>query len=153
MCYSIQSINAQKIQKNDMFVEWNYQEDKIEFEIKSPTKGWLAIGFSESSSLKGTYLVMGNVIDENVNVVEHYTLKPGLYKPITELGGSAEAIIVSGIESNNNTTIKFLLPIASDSKFKKHLTKGATYNLLMAYSLEDDFQHHSIMRTSVKIKL
>lgn len=150
---NFQTTDIRKISKNGMTVEWKYNNDRLEIMIKSPKQGWVAIGFNESSSLKGTYLIMGNVIDENVNVVEYYTLEPGLYKPIAELGGNAEAIIVSGIESNNKTTIKFSLPIASDSKFKKHLTKGATYNLLMAYSLEDDFQHHSVMRTSVKIKL
>jgi hypothetical protein len=60
---------------------------------------------------------------------------------------------MEGYEKNNTTKIKFSLPIISNNKYAKNLNKGNDYFLLMAFSQEDDFQHHSIMRTATKITL
>ena len=142
-----------QISKNGMTVKWEFKDDRVFFQMSAPTKGWLAIGFNDSEQLTGTYLLMGNVVSGNANVVEHYTRKPGDYLPISELGDRGEVGNIGGKETKLGTTLNFSVPIKSKSKFKKHLKSGTLFNLLMAYSREDDFQHHSVMRTALSVNL
>ncbi len=148
-----QQINCKSIKKNDLSVSWYYNEDRIFFEMSAPTNGWLAIGFNSKESIEGTYLIMGNVIKDKANVVEHYTISPGNYKPLTDLNMTVQIKDIQGIEKDNTTKLKFSLPIESFSKYQRPLSKDTAYVLWLAYSQEDDFQHHSMMRTFVNITL
>ncbi|WP_190811594.1 DOMON domain-containing protein [Flagellimonas sp. S3867] len=152
-CWSTKHYSKNEISKLGMHIKWHYGNQRIHFTLNAPTAGWLAIGFNDTEQLSGTYLLMANVIGEKTNVVEHYTVKPGNYSPISELGGYAEVKDVQGVENEFGSTISFSLPIAPTSKFKKPLKQGSEYSLLIAFSQEDDFQHHSLKRTAVPIIL
>jgi DOMON domain len=145
--------NMMEISKNNMTVRWRIENELIHFEMEAPTHGWVAIGFSESASLTGTYLLMGRIQNGKSEVVEHFTDQPGSYRPIIDYGEANQTISVSGDEVGNMTRLKFSIPILKVSKYHKNLSPGTTWNLLLAYSISDDFQHHSIMRTSVEIIL
>jgi len=148
-----QKPNMKEISKNNMTVRWKTEQEIIHFEMEAPTDGWVAIGFNETSSLTGTYLLMGRVKNGKTEVVEHYTSQPGSYKPIVQYGVASQITIISGTETGNFTRLKFSIPVAAASKYHKELLTDSKWTLLMAFSLDDDFQHHSIMRTSVDIKL
>ena len=141
------------ITKNGLTVSWSYTTDRIFFSIEAPTNGWVAIGFNQKEELSDTYLIMGSIVQNNVQVVEHYVLEPGNYKPITDLGASSKVTEISGTETKGKTKILFSVPIRSQNKFRKNLRPESVYSLLIAYSMEDDFMHHSRMRTSLKIQL
>ncbi len=141
------------ITKNNMTVSWGYKNKRIHFTMQAPTEGWVAIGFNTTENITGTYLLMGNVTAGVPDVVEYYTVSPGNYQPVTTLGGKAGVDNVTGEEHNGKTSLKFSLPLRSKTGYGRTLTEGTSYAMLLAYSLEDDFQHHSIMRTSIKIEL
>lgn len=152
--YLIQTPNKMKeISKNNMSVKWHIKEDLIHLEMKAPTKGWVAIGFNEDQYLAGAYLLMGHISNGLVEVVEHYTEHPGKYQPIQNYGIKSRILNPMGAETSTGTLVKFSLPINAGSKYHKNLISGSDWVLILAYSQDDDFQHHSIMRTSVKIKL
>ncbi|MFS4449706.1 DOMON domain-containing protein [Maribacter sp. 2307UL18-2] len=142
-----------KVRKNNMTVGWKMEKEYIHFEMEAPTNGWVAIGFNETKSLAGTYLLMGRIRNGKAEVLEYYTEKPGSYKPIADLGIPNRVISISGHEKGNLTKLKFSVPIGKSSKYHKQLSTDSKWTMLLAYSLDDDFQHHSIMRTSVNIKL
>lgn len=142
-----------EIRKNDMIVRWEIEKEEIHFEMEAPTDGWVTIGFNETTSLAGTYLLMGRVRNGKAEIVEHYTDRPGSYKPITDYGVPSQIAKVSGDEKGNATKLCFSIPIKKASKYHKELSLGTKWNLLLAYSLDDDFQHHSIMRTSTTVEL
>ena len=153
VCQFHQKTNMTEISKNNMKVKWKIEKELICFEMEAPCDGWVAIGFNETSSLTGTYLLMGRVRNGKTEVVEHYTDKPGNYKSIDQYGVASQITIISGTETANFTRLKFSIPVEAASKYHKNLLSDTKWTLLMAYSLDDDFQHHSIMRTSVDIKL
>jgi hypothetical protein len=141
------------VNKQQMTVKWEYKGDRIFFEIEAPTDGWVAIGFNRSENITGTYLIMARVLNGETNVVEHYTIKPGNYKSFSELMSPVSIQNTEGSETKAGTKIRFSLPILAINKYAKDLTIGKEYVLLMAYSQEDDFKHHSVMRTSERITL
>ena len=144
---------SNKATKNGMTVKWEHMDNRIYFEMEAPNNGWVTIGFNTSSATKGSYLLMGNITDNKPNVVEYYTLSAGNYQPISILGGHPKVENIEGKEVNNKTTLRFSLPTNPASIYAKNLNKGSEYIMLIAYSQSDDFQHHSSMRTSIKIKL
>ena len=141
------------IEKNGMKITWTYEGERIHFTISAPTQGWVTIGFNQSTHIKGAYLLMGRVVDNVAEVVEHYTLQPGKYVPIETLGAMPSVDHAKGNQTGKRTEISFSLPIIPGSQYQKSLKAGNEYIMIMAYSQEDDFQHHSIMRTSVEIEL
>ncbi|MFY0601052.1 MAG: hypothetical protein JXR03_15355 [Cyclobacteriaceae bacterium] len=146
-----QEINA--LEKNEMIMKWSHAKRHIQFEIEAPTKGWVAIGFNQSSKLSGTYLIMGAVKGSKVIIKEHYVFEPGDYRSFDEIGIESNLKNIDGIQSSSKTTIRFSLPNDLMTRYTQLLSKDATFNILMAYSSSDDFTHHSMMRTNVNFKL
>lgn len=142
-----------ELDKNGMSVKWSFSEDQVHFNVQAPSQGWLAIGFNETADLENTYLLMGSVSDGKVMVQEHHIFRPGIYQSFEQLKEPHSVENIKGNESVNSTSISFSLPQTSFFQYVKHLKPGMEYHLLLAYSTEDDFDHHSIMRTSIKIKL
>ncbi|MGB3467735.1 MAG: DOMON domain-containing protein, partial [Cyclobacteriaceae bacterium] len=142
-----------EIIKNGMQVSWHYEGETIAIELKAPTTGWLAIGFNEKPSLKGTYLVMTRIRNDIPLIEEHYTFDHGDYRSFKSLNLKSNVSAVSGCEIIGKSKIRFSLPVNSDGKFTKLLKKGMKYYLILAFSRSDDFQHHSVMRTTVAVEL
>jgi hypothetical protein len=138
---------------NGMTFQWRFDKDHLQCKAVAPTNGWVAIGFNTKNELSGTNLIMGAVEQDSVTIDDRFIIKPGDHKRITDLGGSEALVHRSGKEEDSATTIFFSIPLSVNDKFHHDLYEGKEYYLLMAFSQEDDFQHHSIMRTTIKIKL
>ena len=94
--------------------------------MTAPTTGWLTIGINEKDQISGAYLLMGRVVFKTAELVEHVTLSPGNYKPITSLGEKQLVKDISGTELSSTTSIAFSLPVTSTMKYHKNLSKGKT---------------------------
>ena len=159
LCYLVDgngaapSTEKRSVTKNGVEVTWYFEGESVCFEMSAPTQGWVTIGFHPSQQIQGAYLLMGHVVNGKAEVVEHYTLKPGMYRPIHELGGQPQVYGVTGKQTEQRTELSFSLPLKAGSKYQRPLNPDWEYFMTLAYSAEDDFQHHSRMRTSVFIKL
>ncbi|MEM6696990.1 MAG: DOMON domain-containing protein [Bacteroidota bacterium] len=142
-----------KVERNGMTVKWKIKYERIHFEMEAPTDGWLAIGFNEKEGLVGTNLIMGAVKNNQVTMTDDFIVSFGNPQPIEKLGGSNQLSDQKGKEQEGRTTIVFSMPIEAADEFHIDLKKGKTIHLLIAYSTSDDFDHHSIMRTSAEITL
>ena len=141
------------VKANGMTVQWYYANNRIHLELEAPTSGWVAIGFHNKPSLTGGYLVMGAVERKKIRVAEHYIHHPGHYQQIEELNGTNHIEMPDGEETDRLTRIAFSLPLNIPSQYRKSLKAGQSYYLTLAYSREDNFQHHSVMRTSLFVTL
>jgi DOMON domain len=138
---------------NGMTFQWRFEKDYLQCRATAPTNGWVALGFNTKDELNGTNLIMGAVVQDYVTIDDRFIVKPGDHRSITDLGGSEALVNRSGKEVNGTTTVSFSIPLSVNDKFHHNLHEGKEYYVLMAYSQEDDFQHHSIMRTTIKLKL
>ncbi len=143
----------QTIEKNGMSVHLQRDSEYLTITMTAPTDGWVTIGFNESVDITGAYLLMGRVRGTIAEVVEYTTISPGNYKPISSLGAQVRVKNVRGRQTQGYTSLTFSLPINMQGEFQKSLEKGTEYVLIMAYSTSDDFDHHSIMRTSIHMAL
>lgn len=142
-----------KTKQKDMELAWKVEQTAIHCRIQSPGTGWAAVGFNTKPGLAGTHLIMGKVINGKVAFSDRYVLRPGLHQPINELGGTSTLSELSGTESQEGTQLEFSFPLTPSDKYHHELIPGKEYHLLLAWSREDDFMHHSAMRTHFTIIL
>ena len=141
------------IAQNDMQVQWKIEDQRIHFEVFAPTQGWVALGLNSESSLSKTQLIMGNMQKEALNLVEHYVLQPGDYRPVESLEQTSVLADQFGAQCAIGSTFRFSLPLNANDDFHQNWQEGQSLYLLIAYSNHDDFQHHSVMRSWVEVEL
>jgi hypothetical protein len=146
-------VPQQSIKKGGMELSYSCDTAYLHLNLSAPTRGWLAIGFNDRPGIEGTYLLMARVQDGRAEVVAHYTIRPGNYQSLVSLGETEQCTLVSGSEVGNRSLVSFSLPLNRVGKYQKALVPGNPYHLILAYSRDDDFQHHSTMRTSLKFTL
>jgi DOMON domain len=145
--------NMNQTTQNGMTVKWEIQDDHLLVTMTAPTEGWVAIGFNTREGLAGTNLIMGCVKNGVAILSDRHTLAPGNHKSIGELGSVEATQLIVGTETKGVTSLTFTLPLMARDEWHHTLVAGKTYHLLMAFSREDDFSHHSMMRTAVEISL
>jgi len=139
------------IWKSGMNIKYEIEESVLTFTMSAPTDGWVAIGLNTEDRLAGSSFLIGRVVNGKAEVVDFYTRKAGDVPKVQELGGKTAVSNISGVENQQGTSISFDLARFPDSKFHHQLTKGKTFYMHIAYSQEDDFDHHSMMRDKLQV--
>ncbi|MEM6264099.1 MAG: DOMON domain-containing protein [Bacteroidota bacterium] len=141
------------IQKNGMAFQWRIQGEFLEMKLSGPTIGWIAMGFNPKPGLTGTNLIMGHVTDQGTKMEDLYILGPGNPQPVNKLGGTFSLPAIKGHEDDSGTYLEYQIPLQAKDAYHHTLKPGQQYYVLLAYSVSDDFDHHSRMRTEVSIIL
>lgn len=96
---------------------------------------------------------MGAVEEGQLKIEDFYVVGFGNPQPVNQLGGAVAITEMSGDEQNGQTTIRFHIPKVALDKYHYNLETGKELWFICAYSRDDDFGHHSMMRQHVKVKL
>ncbi|MEP2670879.1 MAG: DOMON domain-containing protein [Cyclobacteriaceae bacterium] len=157
LCFAIVTVIQndawKKAERNGMVFEWKIEGTKLRCKMQAPTTGWVAIGFNTHANLPGTNLIMGAVEQEFYRIDDRYIVAPGNHKSMIQMGVEDQITLKNGSEQQGKTVLEFVIPLQSKDNYHIQLYEGSEYYLLMAFSADDDFNHHSMMRTSIKIKL
>ena len=142
-----------RLEAEGMAVEWRHGDGLTHFRLEAPTQGWVAVGFNTSGDIAGAYLLMGHVKEGTPRMEERYTEAPGRYPSLEQYEVSLRVEQLRGSESGQGTRLEFAVPSEPGSVYHRPLTKGTECWMVLAYSWEDDFGHHSAMRRHVKVRL
>jgi hypothetical protein len=118
----------------------------------TPTIGWVAVGFNNQHRLKGTRFVIGAMNGNAFHVEEHIAVVPH-HPRVQDMGLAAAVEDVAGSVSKNSTTIAFSLPEVLVDSDNPTLLPGASSYLMLAWSHEADFNHHSAWRQHFAVEL
>nr|WP_299000437.1 DOMON domain-containing protein [uncultured Allomuricauda sp.] len=144
---------SQQVKVNEMNVSWDFNDNTITFSASAPDDGWIALGFNTKNDIVGSNLIMVNVIDGKVKAEDFFVVGVGNPKPVAKLGSQSQVIAASGRESSKKTWVSFSLPTTAMDKYHMDLKKGNSIWLICAFSMEDEFDHHSRMRKHVEVRL
>ncbi|WP_222983343.1 DOMON domain-containing protein [Flagellimonas meishanensis] len=136
-----------------MKVSWEHHENYVTFTASAPDDGWVAIGFNSKNDIVDTNLIMVAVSDDKTTAEDFYVVSAGNPKPVKALGSKSQVIDPQGSEENGITTITFSMPVVAFDNYHFDLSKGRKLWLICAYSMEDEFDHHSRMRRHIEITL
>ncbi len=140
------STAQQELQVESMTFKYSCYEDSIFCFVTAPTKGWIMVGFNDKNSLIGADFKFFSVHEGKAINSDQKNKGGRNYFPDNELEGSNDIHLLYGTETKEKTSISFSIPLRNnDHNDYQHKTK-APFWLILAYSVDDDFQHHSIFR-------
>jgi len=126
--------------------------DSIEIQLSAPTKGWVAVGFHSENQLVGSDLLMFSVQHGQIVYQDQYIRNWNDHPQDSILGGRNNISIIGYLEDEGSTSVKFKIPINSGDAYDKAHQFDQDFWLLLAYSVEDDFGHHSITRKQIRYR-
>ncbi|MGB0521392.1 MAG: DOMON domain-containing protein [Flammeovirgaceae bacterium] len=129
-----------------MNIEWEREADLIHFKLTAPTTGWLAVGFNDKNDILHADLKMLRVKHGKTEGLDLYVVGFGNPKPDDTLGGTNSLLRLSGSEQKNQTRISFSIQLDDEHYSDGKLNFSKPIWFIAAYSVSDDFGHHSIMR-------
>jgi DOMON domain len=120
--------------------------------VEAATTGWVAVGFSPRAELAGTRLVMVRVVGGRAHAEMHIA-DPPLHHHRRQADGTEWVREVTGQQVNGVTRVCFAMPLRTDAVGDTPVKPGQATHLVLAWSHEPDFNHHSAKRESLEITL
>jgi len=145
--------SMKRISVKGMEIKWSLMKDTVQFEVFAPTQGWVAVGFNSSNNIVGANLIMGASKNNKSIFEDQYVISTGVHKEFKLVGGKTAISNLICTENASGTTMKFNIPQKQLDKFHHPLASGKKIWLICAYSQQDDFDHHSIMRKHIEVTL
>jgi hypothetical protein len=135
---------------------WTTSHGELHGCIRAPTRGWIAVGFNPKGELAGARLVMARVVADKAQIEVHIA-KPPAHVHRQNQDGSERAQALTSMQTKEqnqtHTEICFRMPLAAADDEDVALVPGETVYMILAFSHEADFQHHSAQRDGVKVTL
>lgn len=144
---------SQQVNHKGMTFSWAFQGDHLQCTVSAPGRGWVAIGFNDQNSIQGSNLIMGAFEKGHFKMSDRYVVSHGNHRSVLSLKVSEAISERKVFETNQGTTMTFKIKCHPNDSLHKPLVKDQEYTIWLAYSREDDFGHHSAMRSSIKVKL
>lgn len=153
LCFMIQSRGQTIIELGGMTFAYELEDDLIHIELTAPTQGWVGVGFNHENSIVGSDLLLFRVKNGKSEGLDMKV--KGIGDPVEDknLGDQVSFLDLAGAETNSKTTVRFSRSLVTGERSDFALQEGASFWLILAYSMHDDFGHHSRMRRHVRIKL
>jgi DOMON domain len=118
--------------------------------MRARTLGWVAVGFNTRPALDGARLVMGRVVNGRPELEVHRA-EPPRHARIAHAEGAVG--VVSAAQEAGVTRLCFVMPLDPIGASDVALAAGAPTHLVLAWSQEPDFDHHSAERGAVDVLL
>lgn len=130
-----------------MTARWQVVDDHLEVHLQSPGPGWVAVGLHAKPTLAGARLVMASVTESGLRVEEHVA-RPPAHPARTE---GARATGVSGTGPPTQVVVR--IPLDPKVPDLVVLAPGQRVWMVLAWSQDVDFGHHSARRTGLWVEL
>lgn len=144
--------NDKSVEREGVAFKWHHQDDKLYGELSAPTAGWFAVGFNSEQSLRGTYFIIAAVSSAPVQAEEHIAIEPQ-HKHVTELGWYETLAHLGNSYTNGISRISFSVAARPDLQHGVALWPGAQTHMMLAWSHDSDFAHHSAWREHFDVTL
>lgn len=121
----------------------------LECTLTAPTHGWVGVGFNRKNTIVGSDLLLFHVVDGKTTSTDMYVKRLGNPVKDSLLGGRNSISVLDGTEGKHGTTIRFSIPLNSGDPNDFVHEIGKEFWLILAYSVDDDFSHHSRVRKHI----
>ncbi len=142
-------LQAQQKTVSGIDFECKIQETEVLITVKAPTTGWVGVGFNSQNSIVGSDLRLFHIIDGKSEATDLYVKAAGDPRKDNTLGGTYDMTILKAQETKKSTLIQFSIPLDSNDPYDFKHEPGKAFWLILAYSVSDDFEHHSRVRKHI----
>lgn len=117
-----------------MSLFWQNDATNLYVGLVSPGTGWAGIGFSDRFGKPGTNIILGAVSSGMVTIEDHY----GVTKELHLADRTSSLLAIGGSETSGETTLEFVIPLASGDSQDVTLVPGQTVAVILAYQATKD---------------
>lgn len=133
--------------------KWKVEGENISVIMSGNTTGWVSIGFNPTTAMKDANIIIGYVESGSVNIRDDFGNSFYTHIDDESNNGSNDILEFSGEETNNTTTISFIIPLNSGDSNDSILTPGETVKVIFAIGDSDTFTDKHSNKTSVDISI
>ncbi len=126
--------------------------DSIEFEFEAPASGWIAVGFNSKDDIVGADLKMFAVTAAGPVSSDQFVVAAGRHPEKRALGAASNLETLELTELRGRTRARFRTPVRG-GRYDFTFEPGREIWLILAWSAEDDFAHHSRVRRHFRYRL
>ena len=133
-----------------MSLFWQNDQTNLYVGLISPGTGWLGVGFSHRAGKQGSNIILGAVADGSVTIQDSYGVTKELHLP----DKTSSILAYGGSEEAGQTTLEFVIPLASGDSQDTSLAPGDAVQVILAYqAVWDSFatQHTSYSMTQITL--
>ncbi len=152
---TVGELGYEKVEVSGITLEWRVDGANLDIRLFAPTRGWVAVGFDPTTSMKDANMIFGYVSGSDVFISDQYGNTNFTHQPDSEGAGSDNVTSKQGQETGTGTRISFTIPLDSGDPRDRALVAGQTYKVLLAYGPDnaDDFTTKHATKTSVDIQI
>ncbi|MEL6306126.1 MAG: DOMON domain-containing protein, partial [Bacteroidota bacterium] len=143
----------QSVEASGITFQYEVKGDSIHAVLSAPTEGWVGVGFNSKNSIVGSDLLLFNIRSKKVTGTDLFVKSAGNPVQDSGNGGKNTAVIHGGTQESGYTKIQFSIPLDSNDPNDFVHVLGQKYWLILAYSVSDDFDHHSRVRKHIPFVL
>jgi hypothetical protein len=118
--------------------------------MRARTRGWVTVGFNTQPTLDGARLMMGRVVAGEPRIEVHRAQPP---RHLRIAGADRAVKPVDAAQETDMLRVCFVMPLGPLDSGDVTLVAGSMTHLVLAWSHEPDFDHHSADRASVDVLL
>lgn len=145
--------SMKRAQDSGVIFEWRTADTHLQGCMQAQTKGWVTVGFNTRPTLDGARLVMGRVDAQSGLIEIHQAMPPRHEMRHSSASKSAAIQLINSEQRSGLTQICFRMALAASYMGDVALSVGKPVHLILAWSHERDFQHHSAQRGVVNTVL
>lgn len=145
-----------QVEQAKMRFEWQVVDDRLAVRLAAPTTGWVLVGFNDRPGLDGARLFFTRVRAGRVEAEAHRTdfrFPAPFHQRIAAHGGVEDFRDLAGEIRDGVTRTRFTVPLVPNGARHVPLSPGKRVYVILAWSVSDDFDHHSRMREAAWITL
>jgi hypothetical protein len=117
-----------------MSLFWENDATNLYVGLVSPGTGWAGVGFSNRTGKPGSNIILGAVANGTVTIQDNY----GVTKELHLVDRASSLLALGGSETSGETTLEFVIPLASGDSQDVTLAPGQTVAVILAYQATKD---------------
>ena len=143
----------QEVTSSDIRFQWKVDGSNLQVVVRAPTQGWVGVGFDPTNLMKDANFIIGYVADGQASFSDQFGTQLTAHASDESLGGQVNVGTPSGTEADGATELSFTIPLDSGDQYDRALAAGQSYDVLLAYGPNDDFEMIHQVRVEVQMQL
>jgi len=135
-----------------MVFRYEIADDSIECFLSAPTTGWLMLGFNNLNSTSSADFKFFHILSGVGYSSDRINIGGRNYPEDTSLRGENNITLRFSRETKSQSMVSFSIPLTTNDSNDFQHNLNQPFWLILAYSSEDDFLHHSRMRKHLPFK-
>lgn len=142
-----------RITVEDITFNWSVDGNELRASVRGKTTGWVGAGFNPSAGMKDANFIIGYVKDGVATVRNDHGVSKTLHKSNEDLGGKEHVTNTSVEIKNDETEIRFTIPLKTDDRLDRPINVNGDTVVLLAYGRTTRISQQHAFRVRMHLNL